>query len=632
MNRESYSNIAFRRYVNANTENSRILDYKSIGAETHFYDELKDTVVNGFPFASDFADKDGNALTYEEYCKLSEVEKAKYRLRYHYLPNMHELYIGTTGSGKTTSCLEPQIRAISAQKNKPNIFVSDPKGEIFLHSVKHLKDNGYDIKIINFKDVSRSNCWNPFEEIYLKQMELKDVGKDCVIKTGNDYDKSLDILCDPSEFKNGYHLVYDGVAFPTNDSFQKYVAEIKNNIRSEVSSLVNQITTQMFPEELRGNDPSWSNGAREFFGGMIMALLDEALSSNGRLTKEMFNIKTMNDLYSLVTGFAYADNNNNNEYGPEALFAKNRFDKFLKGKGQEYINKITLVTENAANTRRCYLGVCQSMIGKWINEHIFTLTTKTDIDLDDSKNPIALFIVTRDYDKSDNVVAGLFLNWVYRQFLNKAEKTERKNGLSSSRPMHFMLDEFANIPAIPDFDNKIATARSRNMWFHLYVQSYEQLKTTYDEKVASIIVDNCNQQTFLGSQSIMTKDRFSKECGQTTVRQFAINPSEYGQTCVTLPLLPLSVLNNIEPGAMYIKRIKYDAIKSTFIRSYQCAEAGIFKDFWGVSYRDYVPRNLVNPYDDKHTYAPIQLSSTSSDDEDDCLYSKPKHGPFDIDF
>ena len=85
-----------------------------------------------------------------------------------------------------------------------------------------------------------------------------------------------------------------------------------------------------------------------------------------------------------------------------------------------------IVTKTAPNTKKGFLSTCQSMIGKWMNGHIFGLTTETNIDLDDSKQPIALFIITRDYDKSDNAVAGLFLNWVYRKFLEKAEKAERK--------------------------------------------------------------------------------------------------------------------------------------------------------------------------------------------------------------
>ena len=166
MNRNSYSDIILSRYIKENVENSQVLLYKDISKdykfETCLYEDLNKTEIKGFPFASDFYDGK-KSIDYNEYCKLTAEEKKKYHLRYHYVPLMHELYIGTTGSGKTTTCIEPQIRAISSQKNKPNIFISDPKGEIYLHNVKHLIDNGYKVQLLNFKNIKHTNCWNPLE-------------------------------------------------------------------------------------------------------------------------------------------------------------------------------------------------------------------------------------------------------------------------------------------------------------------------------------------------------------------------------------------------------------------------------------------------------------------------------------
>ena len=164
MNRKSYSDVVFDRYIQSNNENARVIHHGHLiddkQVESYFYDELGKTNVKGFPIASDFADEEGHAIDYAAYSKLKGEEKKKYRLRYHFMPLMHELYIGTTGSGKTTTCIEPQIRAISSQKNKPNLFISDPKGEIYLHNAKHLKNQGYNVQVLNFKNVQFSNCWN----------------------------------------------------------------------------------------------------------------------------------------------------------------------------------------------------------------------------------------------------------------------------------------------------------------------------------------------------------------------------------------------------------------------------------------------------------------------------------------
>ena len=380
----------------------------------------------------------------------------------------------------------------------------------------------------------------------------------------------------------------------------------------------------MFPDGKSGkSDPMWNNGAREYFAGCMLALLEDAIIPEKKFTKEKFTLKTINDVYTLTCRYD-ADRQSN----PDTK----KFLNFLKDKSKEACDKIQNVSDTYTSTKKGFLSTCQSMIGKWMNGHIFSLINHTDISLDDSKKPIALFIVTRDYDRSDNVIAGLFLNWVYRQFLEKAEKEERKDGISGGRPMHFMLDEFANIPAIPDFETKIATSRSRNMWFHLYIQSYEQLKATYEDKVADIIVDNCNQQTFLGSQSVSTKKRFSDECGQKTIRSLKSTLNGTREDIATVAAVPISDLNNIKTGWMFVKRNKMDVIKSTYVRSYQCANEGIYADFFNSAFEAEAPLNLVNPFDKKYQYNAVIPDRFLVEDDSDYLGAKEEDSMDEWDF
>lgn len=625
MNKKSYSDIISERYIEKNNENSRVINYLDLHkiqqVETHLYEELPNSIVKGFPFASDFINKQGNAIDFSEYSELPDAEKKEYKLRYHYLPFMHELYIGTTGSGKTTTCIEPQLRAISSQKNKPNIFVSDPKGEIFLHNAKHLEKNGYKVQVLNFKNIKFSHCWNPLEEMYIKQMQIPKIGLDAKFIKGLNIDPKYIRIGEKDEFVNDYHIIYDGKVFPSYKSFNSYVDSLKFVAHAEVSSMVNQLCSQMFPNNEQSSDPTWSNGAREFFNGIMLGLLEDALDEKKGITKEMFNIRTVNDVFTLA--YKYDSEN------PRSNKDSAKLDDFYQGKSKEVCDKLDIVAKTATTTKKGFLSTCQSMIGRWMNGHIFSLTTKTNITIDDKKQPLALFIITRDYDKSDNAVAGLFLNWVYRQFLEKAEKEERENGISAGRPIHFMLDEFANIPAIPDFEIKIATSRSRNMWFHIFLQSYEQLNSIYSPNVANIIIDNCNQQVFLGSQSVETKQRFSRECGDRTIKSFKASITGNLEDMVTLPVVPLSTLNNIETGWMYMKRIKWDVIESTYVRSYQCANEGIFKDFEGYRFEQLAPVNLTNPNDPKYQYKRVipdrfitkdiylSLDEEYEDDDDD---------------
>ena len=122
-------------YIEEYLECSKVINYTDlIGSKqvkTALYKDLPNTVIDGYPFASDYLSRDGKTYSVEEFLTLDEEQKKQCDLRYYYLPLFHELYVGTTGSGKTTGCVEPQLRAISSQKNKPNLFITDPKGELY---------------------------------------------------------------------------------------------------------------------------------------------------------------------------------------------------------------------------------------------------------------------------------------------------------------------------------------------------------------------------------------------------------------------------------------------------------------------------------------------------------------------
>ena len=552
-------------YIACKKENSSLYSYKDFKdkkLKVYFYDELYKTEVQGYPFSSDFVDENGNAYDFDSYEELSEEEKAKCRLRYFYLPFYHEMYVGTTGSGKTTGCLEPQIRAIGSQKNKPNIFVTDPKGELFDHHATFLKKKGYNVFILNFKDPSISNSWNPFDELYDKQVSLIDLGKDYQLCHGLVPD-GVRMFDDKTKYQRTYYML-DGIAFATLSSLSQYVENQRFTIKSEVSSLINQISSTMIPPIPGDKDPIWRDGSRDLLSGIISGLLEEAVKPNTTFTKKMMTLKTVNDVYLKIND----GQNNSHEF--------DIVHEFFEEKSTETLSKVTTVLDSADKTRASFLSCFRAAVADWMHGHILKLTAETTIDLDDSKNPFAVFFVTRDYESSDDLVASLFINWVYTQVLKKVERIRNNNPSAKVRDTHFLLDEFANIPQIHDFRRKIATARSRNIWFHIIIQNYSQLNAIYGDEVASTIWDNCNSQVFLGCQSRETKEKFSKECGMMTVN----GEDAGGSEVETIPVVRISDLDKIKPGTMYIKRIYTNVIKGGYIRSYQATR--FFEDMYGT--------------------------------------------------
>ena len=91
-----------------------------------------------------------------------------------------------------------------------------------------------------------------------------------------------------------------------------------------------------------------------------------------------------------------------------------------------------------------------------------------------------------------------------------------KSGGALPVPTYFILDEFANIGRIPDFDKKISTSRSRKISFSVILQNLDQLEAVY-EKSHETIIGNCDTHLFLGSNSQKTVEYFSKALGEKTI-------------------------------------------------------------------------------------------------------------------
>ncbi len=558
------SNVT-NNYIDENLESAKKINYTDLtekdGLIKVFYKDLPNTEIKGYPIASDYVSPLGTAYTVAEFLALPEEERKKCELRYYYLPYFHELYIGTTGSGKTTGCVEPQLRAISCQKNKPNLFLTDPKGELFDRNAKHLQDNGYQTFVLNFKDLVRSDRWNPLLEIYDTKIKIRDLGKGAKYCAGK-VPADVVIIGDEKEFARKGYISYEGQAFANEDTFGKYMDFQKDYLEAHIDSLLSQLANMMIQVQ-SNTDKSWEYGAQELLKGIIQCMLEEAVDANSGFTRDMMNFRTVQQYYlELKTEIL------NPESG---VTLANHW--LLKDKSPRPRALMATALGNAPNTMRSYCGVFDGAVKDWFQGHIFALTSDNTVVLDNLDKPFAIFLITRDYEKSDFLIAGLFIDWVYRQMLERAEHNKNQ------RALHFMLDEFGNIPAIKDLENKIATARSRNIWFHLVVQSYQQIDLVYGADRSVVIRDNCNSQIFLGAQNRKTKELFSNECGKHYIPTLNSKIAVQDNSIWEVPLIPVSALDQITPGQMYLKRLYMPVITTQFIRSYICAENGSFKDF-----------------------------------------------------
>ena len=144
------------------------------------------------------------------------------------------MIIGSTGSGKSQALSFPFIRVMA--KAGESMIVTDPKGELYEQTANELKERGYNVIVLNFRDPQNGNCWNPFSIPY----KLFKEGKE---------DKAIELLEDLAK-----NILYD--------------------------------------ESSKGQDPFWENSSADYFTGLAYALFQDA-------TEDQVNINSINYMASV---------------------------------------------------------------------------------------------------------------------------------------------------------------------------------------------------------------------------------------------------------------------------------------------------------------------------------------------
>jgi len=132
------------------------------------------------------------------------------------------------------------------------------------------------------------------------------------------------------------------------------------------------------------------------------------------------------------------------------------------------------------------------------------------------KQKNALFVIISDTDSSFNFIVALMYSQLFNLLCDRAD-----NDFNGRLPVHvrFLLDEFANIGMIPNFEKLIATIRSREISVSVILQAQSQLKAIYKDNMDTIL-GNCDTMLFLGGKEKTTLEEISKMLGKETIDMF----------------------------------------------------------------------------------------------------------------
>ena len=168
------------------------------------------------------------------------------------------------------------------------------------------------------------------------------------------------------------------------------------------------------------------------------------------------------------------------------------------------------------------LSSLQSKLGKFDSKEIAELTSTDTIDFEEiGSKKTAVYVISSDTHTAYDFLLTIFFSQMIQQLYDFADK----NGGALKEKTYFILDEFANIGKIPDFDKKISTSRSRGISFSVILQNLDQLEAIY-EKSYETIMGNCDTHVFLGSNSYKTVEYFSKALGEKTIERDSLSISK----------------------------------------------------------------------------------------------------------
>ena len=383
-----------------------------------------------------------------------------------YARNKNILVIGGSGSGKTRFFVKPSIMQMHS-----SYVITDPKGQLLKETGKMLLHGAPKLDE-NGKPVRDDRGRIIYEPYRIK-----------VLNTIN-FSKSMK---------------YNPLAY----------------VRSEkdILKLVNVIIANTKGDGEKSSEDFWVKAERLLYCALIGYIWYEA-------EPEERNFITLLDLLNACE----AREDDETYKSPVDIL----FDDLAKKQPEHFAVKQYVKFKMAAGkTLKSILVSCGARLAPFDIKELRDIMTEDELELDTmGDRKTALFLIMSDTDTTFNFVIAMLQSQLFNLLCDKAD--DLYNG---RLPVHVrcLLDEFANIGQIPNFDKLIATIRSREISASIILQSQSQLKTIYKD-AADTIVGNCDVTLFLGGKEKSTLKEISELLGKETIDSLSQSENRGAQT------------------------------------------------------------------------------------------------------
>ncbi len=276
-------------------------------------------------------------------------------------------------------------------------------------------------------------------------------------------------------------------------------------IRSEkdILKLVNTIISNTKGEGEKSGEDFWVKAERLLYTAYIGYIFYEA-------PKEEQNFNT---LITMIDASEAREDDEEFKNPVDILFER------LEAKKPEHfaVRQYKKYKLAAGKTAKSILISCGARLAPFDIAELREMMSYDELELDQiGERKTAMFVIISDTDTTFNFVAAIMYSQLFNLLCDKADDEH-----GGRLPVHVrcILDEFANIGEIPNFDKLIATIRSREISASIILQAQSQLKKIYKDN-ADTIIGNCDTTLFLGGKEKGTLKEISEMLGKETIDLF----------------------------------------------------------------------------------------------------------------
>ena len=317
----------------------------------------------------------------------------------------------------------------------------------------------------------------------------------------------------PLLMENGYDVKVFNLITPQNSDGYNPFTYIRTD--EDVIKLITNLIQNTTPKNAQQNDPFWEKSEIALDTALMLYLLHEAPPDEQNFEMIMF----------LIENAATMEDDDEYKSPVDILFDA------LEDKNPEHIalKQYKVFKQASGKTAKSILISAAVRLAAFNLPEIAKMTSYDNLELGSlGEKKKAIFCVIPDNDNSFNYLVGMLYTQAFQELYFKAD---HEHGGELPTPVHFVMDEFANV-ALPDnFERLLATMRSRRISVSIIIQNMAQLKALFKDSWESL-VGNCDTMLYLGGNEQSTHEYISKMLGKETIdtRTRGITKGQHGSS------------------------------------------------------------------------------------------------------